>query len=223
MIAWLRQSAERFFALFRARALDRELDAELTSHLEFAVEENLRRGLSPDDARRQALVHFGGTQQARENQRETRSFPLLESTLKDLRFGARLLLKDRSFTAMAVLMLALGIGANTAIFSVVRAVLLKPLPYRDADRLVMVWEQNPHRGWYGNIVSAANFLDWRKQNHVFADLAAFESDYFDLTGTNSPRRSAASASPPIYSPCWAFSRSAEGCSFQSRKKMETLP
>ena len=186
MIAWLRQSAERFFALFRARALDRELDAELTSHLEFAVEENLRRGLSPDDARRQALVHFGGTQQARENQRETRSFPLLESTLKDLRFGARLLLKDRSFTAMAVLMLALGIGANTAIFSVVRAVLLKPLPYRDADRLVMVWEQNPHRGWYGNIVSAANFLDWRKQNHVFADLAAFESDYFDLTGDKQP-------------------------------------
>jgi putative ABC transport system permease protein len=185
-MAWLRQTAARFRALFRAPELDRELDAEMTSHLEFAVEENLARGLSPDEARRQALRHFGGTQQARESQREARAFPKLESVLRDLRFGARLLLRDRTFTVMAVLMLALGIGANTAIFSVVSAVLLQPLPYRDADRLVIVWEQNPHRGWYENNVSAANFLDWKKQNHVFSDLAAFESDSFELTGESHP-------------------------------------
>ena len=186
MMAWLRQTAARFRALFRAPALDRELDAEMTSHLEFAVAENLERGLSPDEARRQALLHFGGTQQARESQREARAFPRLESALRDLRFGARLLLRDRAFTVMAVLMLALGIGANTAIFSVVSVVLLQPLPYRDAGRLVIVWEQNPHRGWYENNVSAANFLDWQKQNHVFSDLAAFESDSFDLTGDSHP-------------------------------------
>ena len=186
MMSWLRQTAERFRALLRAPAFDRELDREMEAHLELAVEDNLARGLSPDEARRRAMVEFGGRQQARENQREARAFPVLESALRDLRFGARLLLKDRSFTGMAVLMLALGIGANTAIFSVVSAVLLKPMPYRDADRLVMVWEQNPHRGWLENNVSAANFLDWQKQNHVFADLAAFESDSFDLAGDNHP-------------------------------------
>src|SRR6516162_705485 len=186
MMAWLRQTAARFRALFRAPALDRELDAEMTSHLEFAVAENLERGLSPDEARRQALLHFGGTQQARESQREARAFPRLESALRDLRFGARLLLRDRAFTVMAVLMLALGIGANTAIFSVVSAALMQPLPYHAAGRLVTVWEQNPHRGWYENNVSAANFLDWKKQSHVFSDLAAFESDSFDLTGDSHP-------------------------------------
>jgi len=87
---------------------------------------------------------------------------------------------------VAVLTLALGIGANTAIFSVVNAVLLRPLPYKDSDRLVVVWEQNLHRGWFQNVVSSANFLDWKKQNHVFADMAAFESVPFNLTGDNKP-------------------------------------
>jgi putative ABC transport system permease protein len=99
----------------------------------------------------------------------------------------RMLAKSPSFTAVAVLTLALGIGANTAIFSVVDAVLLKPLPYQDAGRLVMVWEQNPERGWYRNIVSAANFLDWRKQNDVFTQMAAADPQRaFNLTGTGNP-------------------------------------
>ena len=107
--------------------------------------------------------------------------------LQDLRYGFRMLAKNPGFTAVAVLTLALGIGANTAIFSVVNAVLLKPLPYRDADRLVMVWEQNPERGWYRNIVSAANFLDWRKQNDVFTQMAAADPQKsFNVTGTGQP-------------------------------------
>ena len=107
--------------------------------------------------------------------------------LQDLKYGLRMLVKTPGFTAVAVLTLALGIGANTAIFSVVNAVLLKPLPYKDADRLVMVWEQNPERGWYHNIVSAANFLDWRKQNDVFAQMAAVDPQKaFNLTGTGKP-------------------------------------
>ena len=102
--------------------------------------------------------------------------------VENIGYGFRQLQKSPGFTALAVLTLALGIGANTAIFSVINAVLLKPLLYKDADRLVIVWEENHHRGWSENIVSGQNFLDWKKQNHVFEDLAAFESNFFNLTG-----------------------------------------
>jgi hypothetical protein len=107
---------------------------------------------------------------------------------QDLRYALRQLRKSPGFTAVAVLTLALGIGANSAIFSVVNAVLLRPLAYENPNRLVMVWEQSLHRGWFENIVSSANFLDWKKQNHVFADMAAFESGSFNLTGENRPEQ-----------------------------------
>src|SRR5215469_12041625 len=101
---------------------------------------------------------------------------------RDLRYALRQLRKSLGFMVVAVITLTLGIGANTAIFSVVNAVLLRPLPYPKADQLVMVWEQNPHRGWFENIVSGDNFLDGRKQNQVFAGIAAFESNFFNITG-----------------------------------------
>ena len=101
---------------------------------------------------------------------------------QDFRYALRQLRKSPGFAFVAVLTLALGIGANTAIFSVVNAVLLRPLPYPNADQLVMLWEQNPHRGWFENIISGANFLDWQKQNQVFAGMAAFESNFFNVTG-----------------------------------------
>jgi len=112
----------------------------------------------------------------------------MSGLFQDFRYALRQIARSRGFTAVAVLTLALGIGANTAIFSMIHAVLLKPLPYKDADRLVMLWEQNPHRGWFENIVSGANFLDWKKQNHVFADMAAFESNSFNLTGNGMPEQ-----------------------------------
>jgi putative ABC transport system permease protein len=105
---------------------------------------------------------------------------------QDLKYGLRMLAKNPGFTAVAVVTLALGIGANTAIFSVVNAVLLRPLPYRDADRLVIVWEQNLPRGWHNNVVSAANFDDWRRQNTVFSDMAAVDPTSFNLTGAGEP-------------------------------------
>ena len=110
----------------------------------------------------------------------------MSGLLQDFRYALRQLRKNPGFTGVVVLTLALGIGANTAIFSVVNAVLLRPLPYRNADRLVMVWQQNAHRGWFQNNVSGANFLDWKKQNHVFTDIAAFESNSFNLSGDSRP-------------------------------------
>src|SRR5437762_9393724 len=93
---------------------------------------------------------------------------------------------DRDTLVVAVLTLALGIGANTAIFSVIDAVLLNRMPYPNADRLVMVWEQNPGRGWFRNIVSAANFVDWRRLNRVFAGMAAVDEGSYDVSGTGEP-------------------------------------
>src|SRR5690348_9188347 len=101
----------------------------------------------------------------------------METLWQDLRLGARSLFKQPTFTIVAVLTLALGIGANTAIFSVVNAVLLQSLPYRDADRLVTVWENNRRKGNDQNVINMGNFFDWKDQNRVFEDMAA----YFDMT------------------------------------------
>jgi putative ABC transport system permease protein len=108
--------------------------------------------------------------------------PEMSGLGQDLRYALRQLRNSPGFTAVAVITLALGIGANTAIFSVVNAVLLRPLRYPNADQLVMLWEQNPHRGWFENIISGENFLDWEKHNQVFAGMAAFESNFFNITG-----------------------------------------
>ena len=110
----------------------------------------------------------------------------MSALTQDLRFGLRMLVENPGFTAVAVLTLALGIGANTAIFSVVNAVLFRELPYRDARQLVIVWEENLPRGWHTNIVSAANFGDWKRQNTVFSDMAAVDPTSFNLAGVGEP-------------------------------------
>jgi putative ABC transport system permease protein len=110
----------------------------------------------------------------------------MNTVLQDVRYGIRMLVNSPGFTLVAVLTLALGIGANTAIFSVIDAVLLNRMPYPDAGRLVMVWEQNPGRGWFRNVISAANFLDWKRQNHVFAKIAAIHDGSYDVSGKGEP-------------------------------------
>jgi putative ABC transport system permease protein len=180
----------RLGGLFHKERRDRELAEELESHLQMHIEDNLRSGMTPEEARRQAHIKLGGLEQTEESYRDRRSLPALETVIQDLRYGLRMLAKNPGFTAVAVLTLALGIGANTAIFSVVNAVLLRPLPYMDPDRLVQISENNPKYGTLWFAVAPANFLDWQQQNHVFESMAIFGvwSEEFYLAGVGQPEQ-----------------------------------
>src|ERR1041384_5327016 len=165
----------RLHALLREAKLERELNEEMRYHLEREIEESIRRGLSPEEARRVALVNFGGVERIKEEWRDARSFRLIEALWQNLRYSGRMLRKKPGFTLVAVLTLALGIGATTAIFSVVYATLFEPLPYPKPHQLVMVCSKvNQTR----NSVSAGDYLKWRTiQSNLYGvsalDLRAF--------------------------------------------------
>ncbi len=134
----MRRGLGRFFAFFRGRALDRELEAEMAAHLAMAIDENMERGMSPVEARRQALLRFGGVDQAKNRHREARSIMSVEILMQDLKYTIRTLFRDPGFTIVAVLILGLGIGANVAVFSVVNTLMLRPLPFPNAHELVWI-------------------------------------------------------------------------------------
>jgi putative ABC transport system permease protein len=184
VITSIRLLFQRLRALFFRTELDHDLDAEMSAHLEFAIEENLQRGLSPADARRQALLRFGGPQQTKEQHRNARALPLLEILLKDLCFALRLLGKNPGFTAVAVLTLALGMGATTTIISVVNSVLLRPLPYKKSDRLLRVQETHP--GEPGANLTYATFLDLQREAKTIENVAAYREWVFNVTGGSEP-------------------------------------
>jgi predicted permease len=176
----MRILAVRVRGLFGRSRRESELETELLSHLEAITEENIRRGMAPEEARRGARREFGGLEQTKELYRQQRGLPFLETFLEDIRFGTRMLAKNPGFTIVAVLTLALGIGANAAIFSVVDAVLLRPLAYKDADRLVTIL----HNG--DNPVAVANYIDWRDQSSSFEAMGAADYWSANLSGIDSP-------------------------------------
>src|SRR5689334_6884546 len=171
MFASIRALVSRTRAWIRRREAEQDFEQELETHLELLTEENIQRGMAPEPAKRAARMRLGGPTQLKETNRELRGLPLLETILQDVRYALRMLRKNPGFTAVAVLTLALGIGANTAIFSVVYAVVLKPLPFPEPERLVAIWTQTPQVDRLP--MAAANHLDLKSQGTVFEDIALF--------------------------------------------------
>jgi putative ABC transport system permease protein len=174
---------------FRRESTEKHLDSELRFHLDQRIADFVATGVAPEEARRRAWLEFGGLDQVKEECRDVGRARFIETLIQDLRYGVRMLAKNPGFTIVAVLTMALAIGANAAIFSVVNAVLLRPLPYRDADRIVRLWENDTH----GNLgpyfsVSVPNFLDWKQQNRVFESVGAFASVPMALTGGVNPEQ-----------------------------------
>jgi predicted permease len=187
-----RALAHRILSLFRRRRLDHDFRDELAAHLDFAVEDHIRAGLSPDDARRRAMMRLGGIESTRERQRDARGLPALESVARDVVHACRTLRRHTGFAAMAVVILALGIGGTTAIFSLVSTVLLRPLPFEAPDRLVVLWEDIAATGASGALSrvepAPANFVEWKARSRSIVDMAALERRIYNLTGGGEPEK-----------------------------------
>ena len=199
---WKDEIKRRLRGLQVSPVNEAEIVEELAQHLDDVYQRALRNGTSEENARRAALSELNSEGSLLNELQRTQKRPpsdelllgdsrrlnLLTDFLQDLRYAARILWKNPGFTAVAVIALALGIGANTAIFSVVNTVLLRPLPYKDSEQLVMVWEDASRQGYPRDTPAAANYVDWRDQNSVFSGMAAIADNSFNLTGVGDPER-----------------------------------
>ena len=186
----------RLRSLIRRETVESEMEDELRFHSEHQVEKYLKAGMSRDQALRQVRLDFGGLDQVKEDCRDARGVSLVETLAQDLHYGWRTLLKSPGFAAAALFTLALGIGANTAIFSVVYAILLRPLPFHDASRLILLNETTP---LVGNVaVSYPNFQDWRAQSRTFSEMAAVTSIHFNMAGIRQPENISGLAVSPNF-------------------------
>jgi MacB-like periplasmic core domain len=183
-VSLLRNIASGLRSLFRKERIEGELDEELRSFLEMAAEEKIKQGVSRKEALRAVRLERGSVEVTKEVLRSAGWESFVEMCWQDLRFASGMLRKNLGFTAVAVLTLALGIGANTAMFSVMQGVVLAPLQYANPDRLVMVWENNPRfpRTW----VSYPNFRDWQRSARSFQQMAAFREQGVDFAGPGTP-------------------------------------
>ena len=184
---WFNILRARLRALFRRESVLRDIEEELRVHVEMETETNIEKGMPPDEARAAALKSFGNLVRNTELSYDIRGGGWLETVWQDLRYGARMLLKNPGFTLIAVITLSLGIGANTAIFSVVNAVLLRPLPYSDPSRLVLLG--NRWNGFEFAAVSLTEYLDYRARSTSFEELASYQQSSANLsTGAGEPER-----------------------------------
>jgi len=178
---WLRVTAP-----FRRGRWERELDEELASHLEMHIEDNVRAGLTPEEARRSALLKLGGLEQAKELYRDRRALPAIDVIVQDGRFALRMMRRSPGLTAAALLVLSLGIGANTVMFTVVNTVLLRPLPYPDPSRLQFVQTVDENHQPSGT--APPDYYVYRSRNRGFESFSSFYGVSFDITGEGEPER-----------------------------------
>jgi predicted permease len=173
--------------LFDKKATERELDDEIRAYADLLTAENVAAGMSAGTARRQALLDTGGIEQVKEQVREARRGHMIEGVAADLRQAFRTLRNNPGFTILAILMLALGIGATTLVFSVFYSVLLKPLPFKEPGQLVQIWEARPQKGWQQASFTEANFWDVRAMSKAFEDAGAVTAADMNLTGSGDPQ------------------------------------
>src|ERR1039457_5746487 len=169
----VRGALNRVFSFFRKPVLDLDLEAEITAHLEMAIEENIQRGMAPVEARRQALIRFGGLEPAKDKQREARGLMKLDILLQDLKSTIRTLSRDRGFTIVAVLILALGMGANNAVFSVVNTQLLRPLPFPAARQLTWIAPPPTECGLSCATYSTDAYDEFRMYSRSYQDVTGY--------------------------------------------------
>ena len=183
---------QRLRSLFRKEQLDRDLSDELAAHLEMHIADNRRSGMSPEEARRRALMQLGGLEQTKESMRDRRGLPLLETVWQDLPFGLRMLRKNSGFTSVAVLTLALGIGANTAIFAAVNGILLHPVGIPHADRVMAVHVRYEALNIRSIFLSGTDFRDIQNATDIFSTAALQTPADFNIILDSVPRRVVAS-------------------------------
>jgi len=189
----------RLRSLFRRGSVERELEDELRFHLDQLIEENVAEGMGPSEARRLALRQMGGVARFQEECRDMRRMNLIEDLWKDVRHAIRLLRRSPGFTAVALLTLALGIGGSTAIYSIVHAVMFRPLPYYKPDALVRIYETNPTRNVWTSHASIPNYLSWKEEVRSL-ELAVFQEDSPIWTGDGEPERLESVAATPSFLP-----------------------
>jgi len=187
----IRELLARFRSFFRKRARYEDFDEELSAHLDLAVEDNIRRGLSGEEARRRALIAIGGMEQARELHRDSRGLPAVDTIVQDLRNTFRTLRRDAGLTTLALLIVGLGVGASSTVFSVLHALFLRPLPFEDPARLVWI-ASGESENLSSQTVRVTNLLDFQAQSQAFSDVAGYSPFYgvgdIRLSGAGEPER-----------------------------------
>jgi predicted permease len=181
-MSWTRVVTSRLRGLFRRERLERELDDEVRFHLDMLAEENLKAGMNPEEARNAAVRAFGAVDVMKDSYRERSTFSLVETTGQDIRYALRTLRRSPAFAVTSISVLALAIGANTAMFSVLNAVLLKPLPYKSPEQLAMLWTEIPSQNLREGRSTYRSYEQWRSQSRTFADMAVFDPVSATLTG-----------------------------------------
>lgn len=198
-MSWARVIVARLHGLFGRKRLERELNDEVRFHLDMQADDNMRRGMDPLEARYAAMRSFGAAEPIKEDYRQQRTVAIIETLLQDVRFAFRTLRKNPGFAATSILTLALAIGANTAMFSILNAALFRPLPYRSPDQLAVLWSERPNQNLHEGRSAYWNVEQWRRQSTSFEDMAIFDPASVTLTmGDKAERIGVARTSPNLF-------------------------